>query len=43
MSKLPSREVLGKIILFVLEIRSLKEWNLGLDQIIHILKIENYH
>ena len=43
MSKLASREVLGKIILFVLEFKILKGWNLGLYQIIHILKNENYH
>ena len=34
MSKPASREVLGKMILFVLEFRNLKEWNLDLDQII---------
>ena len=34
MSKPASHEVLGKIILFVLEFRRLKEWNLDLDQII---------
>ena len=43
MSKLASREVLEKIILLVLEFSSLKGWNLGLDEIIHILKNENYH
>ena len=40
MSKLASREVLGKIIVFVLEFGSLK---VALYQIIHILKNENYH
>ena len=38
MSKFASRDVLGKVILFVLEFSSLKGWNLGLYQIIHILK-----
>ena len=43
MSKLASRDVLGIIILFALEFSSLKGWHLRLDQIIHILKNENYH
>ena len=43
MSKCASREVLGIIILFILEFSSLKGWNLGLDQTMYILKNENYH
>ena len=43
MSKIASREVLGKMILFFLEFNSLKRWNLGLDQIIRILKNESYN
>ena len=43
MSKLGSRKVLSKIVLFVLEFSSLKGWKLVLYQIIHILKNENYH
>ena len=42
MSKFASRDVLGKIILFALEFSSLKGWNLGLYQIIPILKNDNY-
>ena len=43
MSKLASQKVLSKIVLFVLELSSLKGWKLVLYQIIHILKNENYH
>ena len=43
MFKLASSDVLGIMILFTLELSSLKGWHLRLDQIIHILKNENYH